>query len=319
MTSQTFSNQPEAGVSLSATQLLERFASGEKRFRQVQLKKINLQKANLAQIDLREADLSYANLREADLSGADLRDACLEGADLYKANLSRANLQGARLAKTNFKEANLQRVSLEGAFLEGAFLTKAMLGRANLKDALLMGAHLNEADLSYANLSNAFLDGAYLLESNLSKATLTEASLIDALLSGATLSGANFNDGFYSDKTNFDAGFDPVSVGLRKAKKITLEDLLSTFKHLSDCSSRYFGNKMAAKYWESSRPNIEWLQQFQISASGQITYSGTLSEPLTFYKLRSCQKWIERYIKSCSMIIQEFPTLIDPNKIEFYQ
>ncbi|MBF2019682.1 MAG: pentapeptide repeat-containing protein [Hydrococcus sp. C42_A2020_068] len=315
----TLGNQSETKTSLTATQLLERYAAGERKFRQVQLKRVDLKGASLAQIDLRGADLSYVNLREADLSSADLRDACLDGADLYKANLSRVNLQGARLGKANLKEANLTRASLEQAHLEGAFLTKALMSRANLKEVHLISAHLNEADLRYANLSNAYLDSAYLIQANIQKANLEEASLIGAFLSGASLGGVNFHGGYYTDKTNFDTSFDPVGAGLRKVQKTTLEELLSAFKHLSESAIRYIGPKMTARYWESSRPEFEWLRQkFQVGSSGQISFSGNTAEPLTFVQLKYGYRWVDNFVESCSAIVQEFPNLIDRSKLEFY-
>jgi uncharacterized protein YjbI with pentapeptide repeats len=314
----TLSNQPEAQTPLTAVQLLERYAAGEKKFRQVQLKKASLKGANLAGIDLRGSDLSYANLKEADLSHADLREACLVGVDLSKANLSRANLQGARLEKTNLKEANLTRASLEGAMLEGAFLTKAIATRANFQGCSLIGAHLNEADLSYANLANAYLDAAYLIQTNLQKATLTETSLIGTFLSGAAMSGANFKGAYYTEKTNFDVSFDPASAGLRKVKKTTLEEVMRAFTHLGECAGRYVGSKMTARYWESSRPDCEWLQNFQVSASGQITFAGNPNETLTFARLLACSQWSDNFVKSCSAIVGQFPSLVDPEKLEFF-
>jgi uncharacterized protein YjbI with pentapeptide repeats len=314
----TSDSQAEVKTPLSAAQLLERYASGEKRFRQVQLKKADLKGASLALIDLRGADLSYANLREVDLGSADLKDACFNGADLYKANLSRANLQGAHLEKANLKEVNLTRASLDNAHLEGAFLTKACMSRANLQEVYLIGAHLNEADLSNANLSDAYLDGAYLIGSNLQKANLAEASLMNVLLSGANLSKANFDGGYYNDKTNFDASFDPALAGLRKVQKTRLEEILKTFVHLGECANRYMGSKMTVKYWESTRPDFVWLQQFQVSSSGQITFSGKTTEPLTFAQIKYSHKWVDKFIKSCSMVFQEFPTLLEPDIIEFF-
>lgn len=302
---------------LTAAQLLERFAAGEKRFRDVQLKKVDLKGAKLPQIDLRGADLSNANFREADLSNADLRGACLDGADFYKAIMIRVNLDGARLTKTNLKEADLTRVSLEKASLEGAFLTKAQMSRVDLQGAILTGAHLNEADLSYANLSNAYLDNAYLIQTNLQRANCTNTSIIDAFLSGATLTGTNFQGGSYSEKTNFDVSFDPVGAGLQKVRKVSLEELLVAFKHLSEIGMRYFGPKMTARHWENTRPDFEWLQQFEVTSAGQIKFSGNKIEFLSSRDLQSSKKWIEAFIDSCSKIIQEFAELIDLDKVPF--
>jgi uncharacterized protein YjbI with pentapeptide repeats len=307
-----------AKTPLTAAQLLQRYAAGEKRFREVQLKKVDLKGAKLPQIDLRGADLSNANFREADLSNADLRGACLDGADFYKATLIRVNLDGARLTKTNLKEADLTRVSLENASLEGAFLTKAQMSRADMQGAILTGAHFNEADLSYANLTDAYLDNAYLIQTNLQKANFTNTSIIDAFLSGATLTGTNFQGGYYSEKTNFDVSFDPVGAGLHKVRKVSLEELLAAFRHLSESAIRYFGPKMTAKHWESSRPNSDWLlQQFEVTSSGQIKYSGNKIEFLSSRELQSSQKWIDSFIDSCSKIIQEFAELVDRDKIQF--
>ncbi|NJM87880.1 MAG: pentapeptide repeat-containing protein [Hydrococcus sp. RU_2_2] len=314
----TLPNQTEAKTLLTAVQLLEKYAAGERRFRQAQLKKVDLKGANLAGIDLRGSDLSYANFKEADLSNADLREACLVGVDFSKANLSRANLQGSRLDKTNLKEANLTRASFKEAMLPGAFLTKAIAIRANFQGSSLIGAHLNEADLSYANLANAYLDAAYLIQTNLQRATLTETSLIGTFLSGAAMNGANFKGGYYTDKTNFDVSFDPSSAGLRKANKTTLEEVMRAFTHLGECANRYVGTKMTARYWESSRPDCEWLQNFQIDASGQIIFAGNPQETLTFARLLACSQWSDNFVKSCSAIVGQFPSLIDPELLAFF-
>jgi hypothetical protein len=108
---------------ITASQLLIRYASGERVF---------------ASVDLSGADLGGANLSEADLHGADLRWANLHGANLRWANLHGANLSGADLGGAN----------LSGAYLYGA----------NLSGAYLYGANLCGADLSGANLPNGSHD-----------------------------------------------------------------------------------------------------------------------------------------------------------------
>jgi hypothetical protein len=65
---------------MNSTELIARYAAGERAFRKV---------------DLRGVDLAGATL-----SGANLSDATLSGADLSRANLSRATLSGANLAGT---------------------------------------------------------------------------------------------------------------------------------------------------------------------------------------------------------------------------
>ncbi|HBB5570575.1 TPA: pentapeptide repeat-containing protein [Listeria monocytogenes] len=64
------------------------------------------ERANLSYADLRRADLNGANLRGANLSYADLNGADLRGANLRGANLSYADLNGADLRGANLNWIN---------------------------------------------------------------------------------------------------------------------------------------------------------------------------------------------------------------------
>ena len=102
---------------------------------------------NLKRINLQRADLQDANLRGANLRRSVLHDANLQSANLQGANLKRSVLQSADL-----QGANLERTNLEKADLEGADLYYA-----NLKGANLKGANLYNTELQGANLRGAFL------------------------------------------------------------------------------------------------------------------------------------------------------------------
>lgn len=78
---------------MTAKQLLDRYAEGDR---------------NFGMADLIMADLSRSNLFEADLSGA----------NLSRANLSVANLSGANLSMANLSMANLNEANLSGADLD---------------------------------------------------------------------------------------------------------------------------------------------------------------------------------------------------------
>ena len=80
---------------MTATELLERYANGDR----------NFVGAYLRRADLREANLSGGNLSGADLSGADLSRADLSRADLLVANLREANLSGANLSGADLSRA----------------------------------------------------------------------------------------------------------------------------------------------------------------------------------------------------------------------
>ena len=80
---------------MDTKELLDRYAKGERDFREAYLRGAYLQEANLQEANLRGAYLRGADLQGANLRGADLRGANLQGAYLQGANLRWANLRGA--------------------------------------------------------------------------------------------------------------------------------------------------------------------------------------------------------------------------------
>ncbi len=100
------------------------------------------------------ANLKGVDLRKLNLQAADLRRADLRGVDLQKVNLAGAKLKGALLRGANLRQANLQ----------GAGLAWAVLRGANLEGADLGGANLSRADLTNASMQNANLRGAILCQ-----------------------------------------------------------------------------------------------------------------------------------------------------------
>jgi hypothetical protein len=118
----------------------------------------------------RPLDLYHANLSGQWLVGYDLRKPNLNFANLRDANLTSANLSGAKLFKTNLSGANLSAADLSGAVPIRANLNGAILINANLRGADLISANLTGADLLHADLR-----GAHLFEANLSGANLDDA------------------------------------------------------------------------------------------------------------------------------------------------
>lgn len=116
-----------AGNIASASELLQRYAAGDREFEEVRLSYADLPGAILHGIDLSEAILTHANLsradlRGADLSWADLSSANLEGADLRGAILTRADLSRANLKRANLRKADLSLVNLTGTQLSQAIM-----------------------------------------------------------------------------------------------------------------------------------------------------------------------------------------------------
>jgi hypothetical protein len=94
------------------------------------LRRVDLSRANLRNTDFLETRLDGARLRDADLSYADLRRTRLDDADLRGAVLTGATLQAAVLARADLEAADLSYVNVLGADLVGARLDGAILDRA---------------------------------------------------------------------------------------------------------------------------------------------------------------------------------------------
>lgn len=254
---------------------------GEQKFSKIKLRRADLRKIDLSNADLSDADLSYANLRDAILRGANLRGA----------NLNEADLTGA----------DLQEVNLEGAYLMKAYLIKTNLQKANLSKAYLTGAYLTKSDLSQANLRGAYLNGTQ-------------------------MSGTLMTDAYYDDSTCFERGFDPRKNSLKRMTSqpnlqiieeisLTVNDWLQSFNYLSELSVCYLGHTMTIRYWEATRPDQEWLFQFQLNYHSKISFLGEAKQPLDSKQIKVLEEWLNCFIRSCSKIIQDFPKMIDPKKI----
>jgi uncharacterized protein YjbI with pentapeptide repeats len=140
---------------MTAEELLERYAAGERDFSGVDLMGINLSGADLGADwssfnlggNLNETNLSGANLSSANLSGANLSVAMLYEADLSCANLSYANLNGAALIGANLTGANLSNADLSEASLGQAKFTSCNFRGTRLVHAS-WGRNLTDVDLS---------------------------------------------------------------------------------------------------------------------------------------------------------------------------
>ena len=174
--------------------------------------RLDLRRTNLQGADLVSAQLAKARLDDAHLEGAWLNWAHLEGARLIGAHLEGARLNGAHLevavlSGAHLEGAELYRAHLEGAGLNGAHLEGAELYRAHLERAWLIGAHLEGARLDKAHLEGAHLEGARLdkasfdAETFLTDATLRGASVKNVDLSTLDLSQDQVNSLFGDDTT----------------------------------------------------------------------------------------------------------------------
>lgn len=108
---------------------------------------------NLRGVDLSRAELAHCGLCAADLQNADLRFANLHRADLRGANLRNANMTGAVLSCADLRGADLTRSSFRFADLRHADISEANLGGADLAGANLMHTRTLHNEVSDADLS----------------------------------------------------------------------------------------------------------------------------------------------------------------------
>jgi hypothetical protein len=98
-----------------------------------------------------------------------------------------------------------------------------------------------------------------------------------------------------------------------------LSEVLAALNQISLYTSQYLGNIVVGNKWKSTRPPIDWLQQFQIDRSAQITFSGTsppeTTAPLTEEQHGWICEWVHTFIQRCSAVIREFACLLQENSL----
>jgi hypothetical protein len=98
-------------------------------------------------LDLRRINLNGADLRGAFLDRTRFDESSLDCADLMRASLVGADFRGASLRKAHFRQAQLDRANFLGADLRDASLREARLRNANVLGAKLDNTTLIGADL----------------------------------------------------------------------------------------------------------------------------------------------------------------------------
>ncbi len=82
---------------MKTSELVSRYAVGQRDFRNLNLMAANLRNLNLSGANFSGANLSKANLTNANLANANLTDTILVGANLTGVNLTNAKLTNAKL------------------------------------------------------------------------------------------------------------------------------------------------------------------------------------------------------------------------------
>ncbi|MBL1176097.1 hypothetical protein [Pantanalinema sp. GBBB05] len=99
------------------------------------------------------------------------------------------------------------------------------------------------------------------------------------------------------------------------APEVTIKDLIAALNHLSKFTTQFLGTHVIVNYWKSTRPNHEWLNNFQVDRSAQLSFSSSipqeLLQTLSHEQQNWIREWITAFIKRCSQVIRDFPQLIE--------
>ncbi|MBP0008941.1 hypothetical protein [Roseofilum sp. Belize Diploria] len=104
--------------------------------------------------------------------------------------------------------------------------------------------------------------------------------------------------------------------------QVTLKELLEALNQLSLYTTQYLGKAVITNYWKSTRPDVEWLQSFEISRTAELTFtrSTALTQTVTPEQLASIQSWVAAFISRCIKVIRDFPALVEKSlKPEYKQ
>lgn len=124
--------------------------------------------------------------------------------------------------------------------------------------------------------------------------------------------------------TSFTASPEPEAVPQPSAQppqvaQIDLKELLAALNHFSQFTTQYLGNTVVTNYWKTTRPTGDWLANFQVDRSAQITFSGTApshATALTPEQHQLVQEWTAAFIQRCSKVIRDLPMLIEQGELD---
>jgi hypothetical protein len=99
-------------------------------------------------------------------------------------------------------------------------------------------------------------------------------------------------------------------------QKIKMSEALEILQDLIQFGSTYLGPKITNDYFTNARPAAGWLECFVIKGNNKLTLNGAASDSLQGQQLEDIQLWVKTYIKKCSLIINGFYTMVNPNHLK---
>jgi hypothetical protein len=104
---------------------------------------------------------------------------------------------------------------------------------------------------------------------------------------------------------------------------VTLKELLVALNDLSQFTTQYLGTAVITNYWKASRPDTDWLNNFQVDRSAQITFAGsvvqTMTQPIDSQQQAWIQAWVAAFIQRCARVIRDFPDIVEQKALSDQQ
>ena len=94
----------------------------------------------------------------------------------------------------------------------------------------------------------------------------------------------------------------------------TVGEVLTALNSLSQFAAQYLGKAVVTNYWKSSRPDADWLNQFQIERTGTLSLATAIAlspqQEITSQQQTWIQQWVSAFIDRCTKVIRDFPALV---------
>ncbi len=101
-----------------------------------------------------------------------------------------------------------------------------------------------------------------------------------------------------------------------KVLVVKIEDIVVALNQLNHFSTSYVGNVLTLTTWQSTRPQVDWLNNFQINRSTKkFTFSGTSAETADAIQLQWIQEWVSAFIYQISQTIKDFSISVEQKRI----
>lgn len=96
---------------------------------------------------------------------------------------------------------------------------------------------------------------------------------------------------------------------------VTLKELMIALNRLSQFTTQYLGTHVIVNYWRTTRPSHGWLNQFEVNRSAEFSLNGSNSQnapdTLSPQEQQWVQEWVAAFMKRCSQVIRNFPSLVE--------